>query len=64
MDDGGNGNGGVESAKAKPLSVQEKGVLVDAFVKSKEEITTYFYVPRIQLMLEEILGLLVCPILL
>ena len=46
------------------MSVQEKGVLVDAFVKSKEEITTYFYVPRIQLMLEEILGLLVCPILL
>ena len=60
----GNGDGGEGVAKAKPLSVQEKGILVDAFVKSKDEITTYFYVPRIQLMLEEILGLLVCPILL
>lgn len=48
----------------RPLSTWEKSVIVDAFVFSKEEIVKNFYVPRIQSLVEEIIGLLCTPVIL
>ena len=48
----------------RPLSIQDKARIVDAFARSREELQLLFYVPRIQQLLEEILGLMATPFLL
>eukprot|EP00392_Amoebophrya_sp_AT5.2_P012652 g12759.t1 len=46
------------------LNLQEKYRIVEAFGRSREELQNNFYIPRIQMLLEEIFGLMVTPLLL